>query len=456
MTTAAIGGAYATEARPLWQGRVRVGTLRHAFWAAFGIQAALGNAWSLAFGLPGALKWLDEGVLVVLTGLLLLRTLAIGRLPTWKLAASWPFAAFTLVAVASGAINDTPVVEILLGWRSLAQFFLFYLVLVWLDFGLQDVGHLFDGFLVASLVHVPLALRQLRAAPAGVLGIDYVTGGFGAGTANLMGYFCGLIVVVCICVALVAGRRRYWLAAAPIGLVWPLTSAIGSYIAFGLVAVLALIVSPEFRRFRRALRLAAVIGIGAVCLSYFVSSHFRVSLASALVAPIRALTQHRIDTAGNPGRLALMYDTAALVAEEDRTLFFGLGTGSVATLLGGPRPSNFQRLSARTGTQSVFASIIGYFAELGLVGLIVILLAWAQIGWVAWRAWRRSEDRLERAWLQATVLVVPFVVLAGCGEVTWTFQPVMYPIAALAAFATVRRASHRRRRPDAITSRVCP
>ncbi len=450
-TLTTVAGDAACAGQPPRPVPVRV--LRTVLFAAFGLQAALGNAWNVAFGLPAPLKWLDEGIVLVLAALLLVRTVALGRLPMWKLTACVDLAAFTTIALASGVVNNAPSNELVLGCRSLEQFFLFYIVLVWLDVEVPDLRHFFTALLVGGLVHVPLALRQLRAAPAGYLGIDALTGGFGAGTANLLGYFCGVVVLVALCQGLVGHRWRYGLLGAPIVMVWPFTSANGSYIAVACVLALAVMLSRDLRRFRHLFRYAAIAAVIVVSLSYVVNNRFRVSLASSLLSPIRALTVRHIDAAGNPGRIALLSETAGLLAEHDRTLLFGLGTGSVATLLGGAEPSNFARFSARTGARFVSASFIGFFAELGLLGVIVIMLAWLRLGWIAWRALRGAERQsagsIERAWLLAALLIVPFAVLAGCGEVAWIFKPVMYPVGALVAFATVDRASRSRRSASA-------
>ena len=297
----------------------------------------------------------------------------------------------------------------------------------------------------AGLVHVIPALGQLRAARAGFLGIDAITGGFGSGTANLMGYFCGTIVIVSLCLGLIARERRQWLLAAPIGFVWPLTSANGSYVAFALVSVFALFVSAQLRRFRKLFAYGVIAAIIALGIGYSVRTRFQLSFVDSVFSPVKNLVGHRIDPSGNPGRVALMQDTAALLGESDRHLFWGFGTGSVGTLLGpGLVPSNFRYFSDRTRATFVSASVIVYFAELGLVGLAVMLAIWVTMFVVVWHARRFARDRPARAWLLAAVLLVPFMFLAGCGEVTWTFQPVAYCVWSMAAYATTLIAGVRR------------
>lgn len=408
------------------------------FFTAFGAQAALGTALSVGLGLPASLKWLDEGALAAALLLAFVRVVSVRPIPTWKLQVGWALAAYSAIAIASGLLNDVSAFEMAVGWRSLGQFFLFYVVLAWLNFGLKDLQCFFSGFLVSSLLHLPLALRQATITDLGNLGLDDVTGGFGAGTANLFGYFCALVVLLCLCLALVGGRRRYWLIIAPITLIWVTTSAIGSYIAFGLMIALGLILSRELRRFAAVFGLLAVLAVGAVALNYVLKTEVQVSPLEAVVSAVTNLTADRIDDAGNPGRVLLLLDTIATLAKDRRTLLFGFGTGSVGTLLGEDiLPSNMSRFTADTDATFVSSSVIHYTAELGLFGISVILLVWTRTALIVWRARAFARNQEERAWSLAALLAIPFLLLAGFGEVAWSFQAVAYPVWALVAYSSV-------------------
>jgi O-antigen ligase len=293
------------------------------------------------------------------------------------------------------------------------------------------------GFLAGGLVQVALAVQQYRVGGSAV-GIDSITAGFGPGTANLLGYFCGLVVIVCLCLALVGSRYRYLLLVPPVGAAWVMASGTGSYLAFGLCAGLLLVISRDFRRPSRLLLFAMVGLAGLIALRQYVESHFQFSLGEYILGPVRVINNYNIDNGGNPGRLKLFSRAVSLIAERDDTLLIGVGTGSVGTLLGpGVVNSNFQRLADLSGAEWVSASFVQVVAELGFLGLLMVLVWFALLLYVAWRAWLRSPNRFERAWRLATLVLVPYVVLAGFGEQTWTFRPVMFPFVILAAYATM-------------------
>ena len=61
--TRAMADLALPAANALWRIRLGARTVRRVFYFAFGVQAGLGAAFSETFGLPSALKWLDEAAI---------------------------------------------------------------------------------------------------------------------------------------------------------------------------------------------------------------------------------------------------------------------------------------------------------------------------------------------------------------------------------------------------------
>ena len=414
---------------------------RRGFYFGLGILTTLGVGLTVAFGWPAYFRWLDE---LILGGLLMLLMLAMaqsGRVSLRVALASLGFWQYNAIVLFSFLLNNVSLLELFAGWRSLAQFYLFYLALVWVHVRQADVRHYFGGVLMALPMHVGLALRQYLAL-RGQTFYDDVTAGFGDGTANLLGYYCAIVAIVCLCQGLIAGRKLHLAFLLPLGAMWIVVSAIGSYLAFAVALLFAFVLTREFRRLGRMVSLALVVALGTIGLATYTTAHFDINLDSALLSPLRAVSRTNIDAYGNPGRLALLRETWQLIAERDATLLLGVGPGTVGTQLGDEIvPSNFALLSERSGAVFISSSYVHFLAELGLGGFGLIVSWFVGLVIMAGRAWRRADQAETRAWVLAFLMSLPLMLLGGFGEITWTFQPAVYPFVVLAAFVTsvVRR-----------------
>lgn len=406
---------------------------RRLYFLSFGFLAASGPLLNILFDAPDFVRWLDSVLIVI--GFLY----AFSQLSTGHRGSHIPFVclfAFSFVCVMSALINSVSLDEMVVGWRSLLLFYLFYLLAVLFQVDGEDVMNFFITFLATVFVHSIIAFQQFLSV-GNLAGFDDITGGYGVGTANLFGYTCALSILVCISLGWMARSFRYLIFAPTILGAWVMSSSQGSYIVFVISVMLMIVLTLRTLNIRSWI-LFVVFLVSIPLIFRLLPGQFQNSIEDIFLSgSIAGLNSFNVDDAGNPGRLRLLFGTLELVSASPTEFLFGVGTGTVASRIGTAFSNNFLRLAVLTGATFVPSSLVQFLAEIGVLGLGVIMFSITQVFWIAWKVRNKCEQSFQQTWLLLAIALVPFFILGSVGEVVWTFRSIAYPFWLLAAYAIV-------------------
>ena len=375
---------------------------------------------------PRPAVWLDEALLVVLTGFAMVA--AFKRPARLRLPIVLPLLGFLAVAVASSIYNRTSLIELVLGLRAPLQCVLLAFIVVVLDVPDRHLGRLAVITVALAVLQAPFAILQLDATH-GLMSRDEVVGTMWRGASNSLAYFL-LIVMLPLAGYWLRRPRPRWPLAALAAMMIPFvfSSSRGAYY-LAPVAIVAAFWGQLWhnRRFHLALA-GALLLAGALFLVYYgVKPRSPGSEVNAELSP-RRVVMEQLDPKGAMGRLYyLSYAAKLLVRRGAPAVLLGVGparfSSTSGSYLGAPLLAEATR---GAHAQVIPSQLIATLTEFGLLGLATLMAAVVAGVGVLRRAALRLAEPGWRGWAEGAFGAGVFVLLAVPVDNVLELQHVAY------------------------------